>query len=112
MSNLRSTVQQLQQEHKHALQQVEKLQSAISLLEDLVARNGSGASRAGARPGRILSATARRRMAQAQKARWARVRRESKPADGKVKNASPREKAGVSHTPPPTVGRGGEGAGG
>jgi len=89
MSNLRSAVQQLQQEHKHALQQVEKLQSAISLLEDLVARNGSGASRAGARPGRILSATARRRMAQAQKARWARVRRESKPADGKVKNAPP-----------------------
>ena len=62
MSNLRSAVQQLQQEHKHALQQVEKLQSAISLLEDLVARSGSGASRDGARPGRILSATARRRV--------------------------------------------------
>ena len=88
MSNLRSAVQQLQQEHKYALQQVEKLQSAISLLEDLVARNGPGASRDGARPGRIVSATARRRMAQAQKARWARARQESKSADGKVKNAS------------------------
>lgn len=65
MSNLRSALQQLRQEHKHVLQRVETLQSAISVLEDLIAGNGSGASRDGARPGRIVSATARRRMAQA-----------------------------------------------
>jgi prefoldin subunit 5 len=35
MSNLSSALQQLRQEHKQAEQQVEKLQSAISVVEGL-----------------------------------------------------------------------------
>jgi hypothetical protein len=67
MSNLSSALQQLRQEQKQAEQRVEKLRSAISVIEGLVGRNGSGANGAG--PGRVISAAARRRMALAQKLR-------------------------------------------
>jgi hypothetical protein len=67
MSNLSSALQQLRQEHKQAEQQVEKLQSAISVVEGLVGRNGSRASRNRVRPGRVTSVAARWRMALAQK---------------------------------------------
>jgi hypothetical protein len=89
MSNLTSALQQLRQEHKQAQQQAEKLQSAISVIEDLVGRNGSGTTSNGTLPGRIVSAVARRRMAQAQKARWAKVRKESQPTTGKAMNTAP-----------------------
>jgi|ERR1700688_3982713 hypothetical protein len=91
MSNLSSALQQLRQEHKQAEQQVEKLQSAISVIEGLliVGRNGSRASRNGVRPGRVTSVAARRRMALAQKARWAKARQESKPSAGKTNSSSP-----------------------
>jgi hypothetical protein len=59
MSNLTSALQQLREEHKQAQQKAEKLQSAISVIQALVGRNGSGATRDGARPGRIVSAAAR-----------------------------------------------------
>ena len=89
MSNLTSALQQLREEQKQAQQQVEKLQSAISVIEGLVGRNGSGAPREGARPGRIVSAAARRRMALAQRARWAKARGESQPAAGKAIGTAP-----------------------
>jgi len=87
MSNLSSALQQLRQEQKQAEHRVEKLRSAISVIEGLVGRNGSGANGAG--PGRVISAAARRRMALAQKLRWAKVRQGSKPAAGKTKTVSP-----------------------
>ena len=77
MSNLQNALQQLRVEHKQAQQQMEKLQSAISVIEDLVERNGSVLTRDRVQPASTVSAAARRRMAQAQRARWARVRRES-----------------------------------
>jgi len=89
MSNLSSALQQLRQEHKQAEQQVEKLQSAISVVEGLVGRNGSRASRNGVRRGWVTSVAARRRMALAQKARWAKARQESKPSAGKTNSSSP-----------------------
>jgi len=89
MSNLGSALQQLRQEQKQAQQQVEKLQSAISVIQGLLGRHGSGTSAKGGGPGRILSAATRKRMAQAQKARWAKVRQGSKPADAKTKSGSP-----------------------
>ena len=76
MANLTSALQQLREERKQAQYQVEKLDSAISALEDLVARNGS-LTRAAARGSRIVTATARRRMAAAQGARWAKVRQQA-----------------------------------
>jgi phage major head subunit gpT-like protein len=77
MANLTNALQQLRAERSRAQSEVEKLDQAISVIESL---NGSGASRKANRPTRIVSAASRRKMAQAQKARWARVGKGSKPA--------------------------------
>ena len=76
MANLQTALHQLREERKQSQSQLEKLDSAISVLEGLVGRNSTGGRR-GAPSGRIVSAAARRRMAEAQKARWARVRAHS-----------------------------------
>jgi hypothetical protein len=76
MGNLRSALQQLRAERKQAQLQVEKLDQAISVIESL---NGTGTVRQANQPGRIISAASRRKMAQAQRARWARARKESQP---------------------------------
>ena len=73
MANLLSALQQLREERKQAEQQIETLDRAISAIEGIVGRS-SGSIRNGSRPTRVVSAAARRRMAQAQRARWARVR--------------------------------------
>jgi hypothetical protein len=72
MANLDKVLQQLREEHKQAQLQVEKLKEAISAIEGLVT-TFSGTSANSARPRRTVSAAARRRMAQAQRARWAKV---------------------------------------
>jgi phage major head subunit gpT-like protein len=69
MANLTSALQQLRAERREAQLQVEKLGRAISVIESL---NGSGTSRQATQPTRIVSAASRRRMARAQKARWAK----------------------------------------
>jgi hypothetical protein len=74
MTNLTNALQQLREERGHAQEQVQKLGQAISAIEDLVGRNGSGVAR-DARPKRSVSAAARRRMSRAQKARWANRRK-------------------------------------
>src|ERR1700751_2497271 len=76
MGNLTSALQQLRAERRDAQLQVEKLDQAISMIESL---NGSGASRKANQPTRIISAASRRRMARAQKARWAKAREKSQP---------------------------------
>ena len=77
MGNLNNALQELRAERRQAQLQVEKLDQAISVIESL---NGLGPSRQTNRPTRIISAASRRKMAQAQEARWARVRKESQPA--------------------------------
>ena len=84
MGNLSGALQQLRAERKQAQSHLEKLNQAISVIESL---NGSGASRATNQPTRItsaptrkVSAASRRKMALAQQARWAKIRKESKPA--------------------------------
>ena len=72
MTNLTNALQQLREERNQAQLQVEKLDQAISVIESL---NGSGASRKATQPTRIVSAASRRRMAQPQKARWAKLRK-------------------------------------
>ena len=74
MANLNDALQQLREQREQAQLQVEKLNSAISVLEDLYGRGSSTAARNGIQPKRVVSAIARRRMAQAQRARWAKVR--------------------------------------
>jgi hypothetical protein len=80
MANLDNAIQQLRQDRKQAQLQLEKLDSAIVVLEGLTGRSSATASSDGARPKRVVSAVARRRMARAQKARWAKLRKGSHPA--------------------------------
>jgi phage major head subunit gpT-like protein len=76
MGNLSSALQQLRAERKQVQLQVEKLDQAISVIESL---NGLGTVRQANQPTRIISAASRRKMAQAQRARWARGKKASQP---------------------------------
>jgi len=89
MGNLNNALQELRAERKQAQLQVEKLDQAISVIESL---NGSGASGKANQPSRTISAASRQKMAKAQKARWARARKESQPA------ARPTDSAPVKRT--------------
>ena len=71
MPNLEDALQQLREERKQAQLRVEKLYQAISVIESL---DGSGAYRKSTRATHIVSAASRRKMAQAQRARWARAK--------------------------------------
>jgi phage major head subunit gpT-like protein len=86
MANLTNALQQLRAERSRAQSEVEKLDQAISVIESL---NGSGASRKANRPTRIVSAASRRKMALAQKARWAKARNGSQPAKAVMGSAPP-----------------------
>ena len=76
MGNLNNVLQQLHAERKQAQLQVEKVDTAISVIESL---NGSGTTQNANQPTRVISAASRRKMAQAQKARWAKAREKSQP---------------------------------
>jgi hypothetical protein len=71
MTNLSSVVGQLRNERTQVQGQLERLDQAISLLGNL--SNGSRSTRGGARN---MSASARKRIAVAQKARWAKWRQQ------------------------------------
>jgi hypothetical protein len=77
MGNLNNALQQLREERKQSQLHVEKLNQAISVIESL---NGSGTSLRTNQPKRIISAASRRKMAQAQRARWARAGKGSQAA--------------------------------
>jgi hypothetical protein len=77
MGNLSGALQQLRAERKQAQLHVEKLDQAISVIESL---NGFGTFGTTKKPTRVISGASRRKMAQAQRARWAKVRKESQPA--------------------------------
>src|ERR1700727_3403269 len=76
MANLENALQQLRAEQRVAQLHVEKLGQAISVIESL---HGSGSHQA-SQAKRTISAASRRKMARAQKARWANARKESQPA--------------------------------
>ncbi len=71
MANLENALKQIREEHKHAQLRVESLDEVI---QDLVGLHSLAPSRNGARRSRTLSASARRRISLAQKARWASMR--------------------------------------
>ena len=77
MANLENALQQLRAERRESQLHVEKLDQAISVIESL---NGSESSHQTSQPKRTISAASRRKMALAQKARWANARKESQPA--------------------------------
>jgi len=85
MSNLTSALQELRAARSRAQSQVEKLDQAISVIESL---DGTGTSRNGNQPKRIISTASRRKMAAAQKARWAKARNGPQPAAGLAKTTA------------------------
>jgi hypothetical protein len=102
MANLENALQQLRAERRESQLHVQKLDQAISVIESL---NGSGISPDTNQPKRIISAASRRKMALAQKARWARAGKGSHPAKeatgsthgkGHTMSASARRKIAVA----------------
>jgi uncharacterized coiled-coil DUF342 family protein len=76
MANLQQVVEQLHTERKKVQNELSRLDAAISALGH---NNGSGATRSlSSRPRRTLSASARKRIAAAQKARWAKWKAKQK----------------------------------
>jgi hypothetical protein len=88
MGNLTGALQQLRMERKQAQARVESIDQAISVIESL---NGLGTTRQANQPTRIISAASRRKMARAQRARWARAKNGSQPvvAVGKATGLAP-----------------------
>ena len=80
MANINRVVKELQSQRRRLEGELERVDAALSALTSLngIGR-GRGRRRAGrrtVRPQRHMSAAARRRMAAAQKARWAKLRQE------------------------------------
>jgi len=76
MGNLSNALQELRAERKQTQLQLEKLDQAISVIESL---NGSATTQNASQPTRVISAASRRKMAQAQRARWAKARKQPQP---------------------------------
>jgi hypothetical protein len=93
MANLNNALQALRAERNRAQLHVEKLDQAISVIESL---NSLGTSGNATQPKRIISAASRRKMALAQKARWARVGKEIKPVVVTAKTSSSAAKRTMS----------------
>jgi hypothetical protein len=81
MGNLANALQELRAERREAQSHIEKLDKAIAVIESL---NGTGTpqkanqpTRVISEPARVISAASRRKMALAQQARWAKIRKES-----------------------------------
>src|SRR5260370_12597952 len=104
MANLNTALQQLRAERKQAQLQVEKFDQAIAVIESL---NGSGAVRTSTRPTRTVSAASRRRMARAQKARWAKLRKPQQSGTAGSAGAPPKHLSLVARPkiPPPPPAR-------
>jgi hypothetical protein len=68
MADLAGVLKELEQERS-------RLDQAITVIGQLVGRNGSGRQLSAKRPRRRLSAAARRKISLAQKARWAKTKR-------------------------------------
>src|ERR1700687_2307225 len=77
MPSLGNALQELRKDRNATQLRLEKLNQIISGIESL---NGTGATGEATQPIRIISAASRRKMALAQKARWAKVRNGSQPA--------------------------------
>ena len=76
MVNFGRTLRQLQAERNRAEKEIERLDEAIAVFEKLTGTNSRGAARKEPRKGWKFSAATRRKMAKAQKARWAKLRQQ------------------------------------
>jgi len=95
MANIDHVLEQLRDERSRTQQQLQQLESAISVLEGVGGNNSH--ARTSSRAGRVVSALARQRMAAAQRARWAKARQSagksgSKPRVVRVLSADARRR--------------------
>jgi hypothetical protein len=90
MDKFSNALEELRAERSRGQLLVEKLDQAIAVIESL---NSSGAPHNGTQPKRMISAASRRKMALAQKARWAKARKGLPPAATPTRTNSP-----VKHT--------------
>src|ERR1700730_1545960 len=79
MANLAGALGQLREERKHAQEQVAKLDQAISAIAGLMGRNSVRTAGKSDWPKRRMSAAARKRISQAQKARGPHLGKQSEP---------------------------------
>ena len=87
MASLDNALQELRGERSETQLRLEKLNQAISAIESL---NGTGLSHKSNQPTRIVSAASRRKMALAQRARWANLRKQSQSVSaGKTLSSAP-----------------------
>src|SRR6267154_286209 len=85
MSNLENALKELREKRSKAQIEIERLDQIISGIESL---NGTETLHKPSQPIRIISAASRRKMALAQKARWASVRKQSQSAAAVMKTTS------------------------
>ena len=76
MPNLDKVVKSLMSEQKTLQSKLSQVETAIAALRGI----GQGGRSAGIRPKRVLSVAARRRIAAAQRARWAKYKQQKKTA--------------------------------
>ena len=76
MANLGQILRQLRGERSRTRKELSRMDDAIAAFEKLVGNNPGPARLRKPRTRRKFSAAARRKMSQAQKARWAKLRKE------------------------------------
>jgi hypothetical protein len=79
MASLDRVISELEGKRKEAQQQLDRLNSAIAALRGMNGNSGSR-MRSASGPRRVLSVAARKRIAAAQRARWARFKQQQKKA--------------------------------
>jgi hypothetical protein len=81
MANMSQILGQLQAQRRQVEAELGKIDAAISALQGLGARSGANSNRGGGAPRRrVMSAAARKRIADAQRARWAKWKAKQKKA--------------------------------
>jgi hypothetical protein len=82
LKGLMSIVSELRAERTNLVNELKHVDVALSALGNV---NGGSPQTKATHPTRVISASSRRKMAQAQRARWAKVRKESQPVPGTAK---------------------------
>lgn len=77
MANLSGVIAELERERTRAAEEMERLDQAMTALSGLNGASGRIPSRTTTHPRKTMSAAARRRIAAAQRARWAKLKADS-----------------------------------
>jgi hypothetical protein len=80
MANISQILGQLQAQRRQVESELGKIDAAITALQGLGAKSGGNGNRGGIPRRRVMSAAARKRIADAQRARWAKWKAKQKRA--------------------------------